>query len=291
MFRGFNLIKRYYSLAGVKSSILSLQFIFLLIPALLSILSPILLSNIISSLTVFDFSRAIYFLSLDFLIIISSAIIYFLYHIVSRKINKKLFYNFNDYIYENIKKNKNIRNITLPTITNISVCINFNKEFLYKLCFLIKSIIMLLIIFYYNYIISLCIIFVSIISYLLLKITNKKIQNSTKHLASIEQKSVDLFNSIHKGSDIEENYNLNVVLKNKYFSIVEDQINTHNKISLFYSINSNFISLILKITVFIATIFLIGQIKNTFLTLSLYLILTPYLTSSAQNLISIFDHF
>lgn len=291
MFRGFKLIKRYYDLAGVKTSLLLFQFIFLLIPALLSILTPVLLSNVISSLTVYDFSKASYFVILDFIIIIISSIIYFLYHIISRKINKTLYINFNDYLYENIKRNKNIKIINLPTITNISVCIEFNKNFLYKMCFLIKSIVTLGIILYYNYLICLIIIVVSFISYLFFRLTDKKIQTNTKHLSTLEQKSLDLFNSIHKGGDIEENYNLNVVLKNKYFNLVEDQVKAKNNISLFYNINNNFISLILKATVFIATIYLIGEIKSTFLTLSLYLILTPYLTSSAQNLISFFDLF
>jgi ABC-type multidrug transport system fused ATPase/permease subunit len=43
--------------------------------------------------------------------------------------------------------------------------------------------------------------------------------------------------------------------------------------------------------VFASTIFLIQLVKSTELTLSVYLILTPYLTSSAENLISFFDIF
>lgn len=291
MFRGFRLLKRYYNLANIKTSLLIVQFLFLLTPALLSILSPILLAEIISALTVYDFSKAIFFISFDFSIVIISSTLYFLYHIISRKINKALFYNFNDYLYENIKKNKNIKTINMPTLSNVSTCIEFNKNFLYKLCFLIKAIFTLAIIFYYHYIISLIIIIVSFISYLLLRITDKSLQMNTKHLSSIQQKSLDLFNNIHKGGDVEENYNLNIIIKNKYFRLVEDQIRTNNKISFLYSINNNFIALILKITVFIATIHLVGLIKSTFLTLSLYLILTPYLTSSAQNLISFFELF
>ncbi len=291
MFKGFKLLKRYYKLANLRNLTLCLQFILLLIPSLLSTISPVLTANIISALTVYDFSKAIYILSLDFLIVISSALFYFLYHIISRKINKTLFDNYHNYIYENVKKNKNINEINLPTITNITACIEFNKNFLYKLCFLIKSIITLAIIFYFNFIICLVIIAVSIISYLLLRITDRKIQLNTKNLSCLQQQSLDLLNSIHKGELIEENYNLSDMLKNKYFNLVADQTKTSNKISLFYSINNNFISLILKTTIFIATISLIGEIKSTTLTLSLYLILTPYLTSSAQNLISFFDLF
>jgi len=106
-----------------------------------------------------------------------------------------------------------------------------------------------------------------------------------------EKESLDLFNSICGGGSAEQNYNLECALKDKYFGYVKENIKSSNKISLLYNINNNFISLILKTTIFISTIFLISQIKATELTLSVYLILTPYLTSSAENLISFFDIF
>ncbi len=291
MFRSLKLLKRYYNLANLKKSYLFFEFVLLLIPALLSIISPLIAANIISSLTVFDFSKAVYLLWVDFIIIVSSAIFYFAYHLLSRKINKILYNSFNEFLYDNIKKNKNIKTINLPTLTNVSVCIEFNKNFLYKLCFFIKSIITLAIIFYYNYVFCFIIILVSFVTYFLLRITDKKIQLKNKALSDLQNESLELFNSIHKGGDIEENYNLNVVLKNKYFNLVDKQTKTSNSISLLYSINKNFISLILKIAIFIMTVFLVGQIKSTMLTLSLYLIVTPYLTSSAQNLISFFELF
>lgn len=291
MFKGYKLLKKYYSLSGLKIGIIIFQFILLLIPSILSIFTPFLTANIISSLTVFDFSKAVYIIIINFIIVVLSSFFYFLYHLISRTINKTLYQNFNNFLYENIKKNKNINVINLPTITNVATCIEFNKNFLFKLCFFIKAVITLIIIFFYNYILCFVIILVSLVSYFLLRITDKKIQNKTKALSDIQQKSLDLFNNIHKGSDVEESYNLNVILKNKYFNLVDKQAKTSNQISLYYNINNNFISLILKTTVFAISIFLINQIKLTTLTLSLYLILSPYLTSSAQNLISFFDLF
>lgn len=291
MLKSINILKRYYKLASVKKSYLYLQFFLLLLPALLSTLNPILTAKIISALTVYDFSKAIYILSLDFIIVFSTSIFYFLYHLISRKINTILFKNFHTYIYENIKKNDNISSLDLSTITNITKCIDFNKTFLFKFCFFIKSIITLGIIFYYNTIISLVIISVSFVTYLLLRITDKKIQLLNKSQTDLQEKSLNLLNSIHNGQSVEENYNLSEMLKVKYFDLINSQTKNKNNISLCFSINNNFISLLLKITIFISTITLINDIKSTFLTLSVYLVLTPYLTSSAQNLISFFELF
>ncbi|MBR2391342.1 MAG: hypothetical protein IKB06_02490, partial [Clostridia bacterium] len=179
----------------------------------------------------------------------------------------------------------------MPVLTDIYACTSFNKNLLYKLCFLIKSVVILCIIIKYNLFIAFAIISVSTISFLLLKFTDKQIQNNNLKLSSLQSNSLELFNSIHQNAKEEQNEKASSTLKNKYFDIVSDTIKTTNKVSLFYNINNNFITLLLKTTIFAATLFLISEIKTTALTLSLYLILTPYLTSSAQNLISFFDLF
>lgn len=287
----FNVLKKYYSLAKVKPMLLIFEFIFLLIPAILSILTPIVSAEIITSLTVYDFERAVYKLAINFLIVIISTISYFAYHIVSGKVNRTIIFNINNYVYKNVKENQNISSISASVFENISACADFNKSFLYKTCFFIKSIILLFIISFYNIILGIILIIVSFISYLLLKFTDKKIQTHSKNYSRFQTEALSLFNNIQQGGETNKNYNLDDTLKDKYFKYIETNIKTKNRISLYYNINNNFISLILKITVFIATIYLISLLKSTSLTLSHYLVLTPFLTSSAQNLISFFELF
>lgn len=252
---------------------------------------PVVSAEIITSITVYDYDGAISKLSLNFIFIIISTISYFAYYLVSKKVNKTISIFAHKYIYDNIKENKNITTVPSSLISNISSFVNFNKNFLYKICFFIKSIVLLSIIIYYNFFIGISLIFVSVVSFFLLKITDTKIQKNTLSLSKCESESLQLFNSIHQGVQVESDYNLEQVLKDKYFGYVDSEIKMNNKISLYYNINNNFISLILKTAVFVTTIFLINQVKATTLTLSLYLILTPYLTSSAQNLIAFFELF
>ncbi len=287
----FSILKKYYSLAKVKPALIILEFIFLLIPAGLSITTPIISAEIITSLTVYDFKRATYKLTLNFIIVIISAISYFIYHIISSKVNKIIIYNINNYVYKNVKENQNISSISASVFENIGECADFNKQFLYKVCFFIKSIVLLFIIAFYNIILSLILIIVSIISYFLLKFTDSKIQSHSKNYSRYQTEALSLFNNIQQGNETSKTYNLDETLKDKYFKYIETNIKTKNRISLYFSINNNFISLILKTTVFVATIYLISLLQATTLTLSNYLVLTPYLTSSAQNLISFFELF
>ena len=291
MIRNFKTIRSFYRLSKVKPILIFFMFVTLIIPAILSVMTPILVANTITSITVYDFSKAINQTIIGFAIVIVSSISYFIYHLISTKVNKTIITNFNTFIYYNVKNNEKINQINLSVIKDISSCVRFNKELIYKLCFFIKAIIILIIIAFYNYYLSLIILGVSIISFLLLKISDKKIQTKNQELSIYEKESLDLFNSICGGGSAEQNYNLECALKDKYFGYVKENIKSSNKISLLYNINNNFISLILKTTIFISTIFLISQIKATELTLSVYLILTPYLTSSAENLISFFDIF
>lgn len=291
MFKNIRTIRAFYRLSKVKPFLIFLMFLNLIIPAVLSVFTPVIVSNTITSITVYDFKRAINQTILGFIIIIVSAFSYFFYHLVSTKVNRTIITNFQAFIYQNVKNNKEVKNINASILKDISTCVSFNKNIIYKSCFFIKAIIILSIIFYYSYILALSIIAVSIISFLFLKLTDRKIQSKTQELAKYENASLDLFNSICGGDSAEKSYNLEHALKDKYFKYVEENIKTTNSISLYYNINNNFISLILKSAVFASTLFLINQVQTTELTLSVYLILTPYLTSSAENLISFFDIF
>ena len=291
MFKSFYILKAYYKLSKLSFGILLLEFILLLIPSLLSIITPILTANLISLITVYDFNKAKLMLFLDFLIIIGSSFLYFIYHFVSSNISKKILFNTTEFIYENIKQNKTINKVTSSTMTDIWTFSNFNNSFLYKICFLIKSIIILIIILYHNFLISISLVIISIISALLLSITNKQIQKNTITLTKSKTKSLELFNSIQKGIGFDTTSYMENTMKYKYFEIIDDCSKTNDKISLMYSLNNNFITLILKSAVFLFSFYLISQVKSTYLSLSTFLILIPYLTSSAQNLIAFFDIF
>ena len=220
MFRNFKTIRSFYRLSKVKPVLIFFMFVSLIIPAILSVLSPILVANTITSITVYDFNKAINQTIIGFLIILISSISYFIYHLISTKVNKTIITNFNTFIYYNVKNNEKVNSINLSVLKDISSCVKFNKELIYKLCFFIKSIIILIIIAFYNYFLSLIILGVSIVSFLLLKVSDKKIQNKTQELNIYEKESLDLFNSICGGGNAEQNYNLEYALKDKYFGYV-----------------------------------------------------------------------
>ena len=159
--KGFQTIKAYYKRARIKPVFLFFEFLFLLIPSALSILSPVLTANIISSITVYDFEAGKKFLMYDFAIIIASAVSYFGYHLISTKVNKTIVINLQNYVYSNVKQNKKINKISLSVLNDIYASTNFNKNLLYKACFLIKSIVILVVIVKYSLFIAFAIIAVS----------------------------------------------------------------------------------------------------------------------------------
>lgn len=291
MFKSLKVVKRYYKLANVKPVLIIFEFIFLLIPAIASIYSAVLAANVISLITIFDFSGAIKELSINFALVVISAISYFIYHLLSKNVNHQISSSLNQFVYQNVRQNQNVNKISLSTLTAISTCIDFNKDLLYKLCFFIKAIIIIIIVFYHSALIGLGLVSVSLVMGLILKFTDGKIQRYENDYSQYQATSLALFNSIQKGAKIEDNQNLETRLKDKYFKMVDSGAKIKNKIAFFYNLNNNFISLILKSAVFGFTIYLIFLVKSTALTLSLYLILTPYLTNSAQNLIEFFGLF
>lgn len=291
MKESLKIIRDYYKLSKVKWQLVLLEFIVLIIPSMLSILSPVLTASVISSITVFDFKNAKIMLALDFGIILLTAGLYFVYHIFSSKLQREILISASSEVYNKVRANKKIDHVTSATTEDIWTFSTFNSNLLYKLCFLIKSLIILGIIFAYNFFLALILFLVSIISALLLSITNKQIQKHTLTLSKAKGESLELFNNIQRGTDLEGNNYMEGTMRYKYMDSVINCSKTNSKITLFYNLNNNFISLILKTAVFLSTFYLISQIQSTFLTLPVFLVLTPYLTSSAQNLIAFFEIF
>ena len=99
MFKGFKVLKTYYGLAKINPYLLLGEFLTLLLPSILSIISTVLTANLITAITVYDFNKAIFLLSLDFGFILISAISYLIYHFLSAKINKTIVINYQNYLY------------------------------------------------------------------------------------------------------------------------------------------------------------------------------------------------
>lgn len=291
MLKNIKIVRSYYKLAGVRGHLVFFEFALLLLPSILSILSTILAANIISAITVYDFSLAIEFLCLDFAFILVSAASYFGYFLLNKKVSKTILFNINNFIYSNLKQNKSVNKISMTTASNVNSFVEFNKDLLYKICFLIKSIVIISVVLYYNLLVGFGIFAVSLVTYFLLKITDRKIQTENERHTKLQASSVELLGSIIKGIKDDKSEDVEQRLKDKYFSKVGEVSESKNTITKMFFINNNFISLILKCAVFGFSVYLLLLVKATTLTLSLYLILTPYLTSSAQNLISFFELF
>lgn len=291
MLKSLKTIKNYYKTANVKWHIIFFEFIMLLIPSILSIVSPVLTAKIITSITVYDFKMATKLLIFDFLIIILTTIFYFIYHFLSEKVIKTILLGITESIYDTIKNNPRKSDISSAINSDVWEFSKFNSSLLYKLCFFIKSIIILIIISNYSYLSSAIIIAVSLLSSLLFSFTNKSIQKNSFTFSEKKVEALDLFNNIQKGIKVDGNEKIESSMKEKYFNSINEMSKLNSKISLFYNLNNNFITLILKIAVFGLTFYFISLIKSANLTLSIYLILTPYLTSSAQNLIAFFEIF
>lgn len=291
MIKTTKLLKKYYNLVSVKKWLIFVEFVTLLIPSILSILTPIYSANLITALTVYDYSLAKHYLWINFIIIISSTLCYLIYHLISNHVEKIMGQNLHGFVYENVKANSNVTAINLSVMNGIQKLIKFNHDLLDKVCFFIKSIILLIIIFYYNYLISIILVAVSLITFIFLNLSDGQIKKNNHIFGKNQNKTIELFNSIKNGNDEEKNFNVEIALKDKYFELVKETNTASRKEKTYHFLNDNIISLILKATVFGLSIYLIGLIKSTEITLSLYLVLTPYLTSSAQNLIEFFEVF
>lgn len=289
-------LKRWWKTAIPSKTILTFQFLFSIISEISLILSSIPTSKAISFLTISNYEKAIYYFSFSFCLIIvhyiSSAIHYRLDTVQLSKIylnvHKRLFdkiFTAQNSNFEKTSKEKIINIINNNTFELSEFC----NKLTFKFSFLVKAIITLVIIFTINYLIGFTILITSILTFIIVNFLNKII--GKKRLKIQEEKDFvsELYGNIMDNRNLSNDLNLKSKLKNNYFEKIKVLIKSCKKKKLLLSIRDNWISIFYNTIVLLLTFYLCRLVKLNSITLTTFLIIIPYLTSSITKFIEFFD--
>ena len=284
-------IRTWKKISQPKGSVLFWQFITALFPVIIEIILAVPAARLISSLSVFDYNTAklnlIYCLGLIFLCFILWNINYILYP----KQIKHIYTNIHNNIFNKIlstdnqsfKQNSKEKMINILS-TNMLSMTEFTNLLSKKFAYLFASIIMLIIIFYYSYIIGLIVLFISLLAYLFYLIVNKQLANRTNDIQNSRDVLLENFGDVVDGRNVSNDLNLVEKLKNKYISSVNNISYSYKKEHILKLFAEKWIYYFWKILVNVLTFYLITLVESNNFSLTIYLILTPYLSSTIQHL-------
>lgn len=284
-------IKTWAKVAAPNKTVWFFQFIFALIPSLCTILSSIPNAKAITSLIVFDYNSAIYYLSISFALtavyVISWQIQYRLDSLqlshIYPKLQKQIFskvFSAEETFFNTSSKEKMI-NIISNNIAELSDFCDFSSI---KFACFVEFIVLLFILLSNNYKIGLTILFAAIVIYLLMKFTNKMIAKKDIKLLDERDALSETFSDIVSNRIIGQDYNLKDNLEQKYMSNVNNIVKTYKSRTHFKSFKDNVLYLFYTTVVFVLTIYLASLVSLDQISLATYLVIIPYLTSAIDKI-------
>ncbi len=283
-------LKLWKTIAKPKKSLLFWQFLTDVIPALLELFLTILSANLIGSLSVFDYYSAkqflIYSIATLSICFLFWNINYFLYpkqlrHIYST-INLKIFDKIlktNNHSLRHASKEKMINIIG----SNLLTLAEFSNTFSKKITHLLSSLISLAIIFYYNTFLGLFCVFTALSSFLLYSLFTALRSKQINRLQESKDELLEFFGNAVDGRNLFADPNIVSKFKEKYLSSVKNISKNHKKEHLLDLLSEKYIYFFWTTLILVITFYLIGLIQNYNLSLTTFLIISPYLSSSILN--------
>ena len=208
------------------------------------------------------------------------------YTFVQEKIFTKIF-NADQASFKYTSKEQMLNTIT----NNIAELSDFCDVTAYKFSHLVQAISTLVLIFSCNIYIGLIIVSTSLLVFFMLKFINAKIAKKSVMIMSERDKLTETFSDIIDNIDLSKDMNLENALKEKYFDQSSNILKCYKKRNRLKSIRDNWIFLFYNLIVFLSTLFAVNLVKTDVISVTLYLVLTPYLTTSITKFSDFFSLF
>lgn len=296
--KNWQYIKRWWQVAKPSKTIMFFQWLTATIPAVLLVIQAIPAAKAITAITIADYDGAIKYLILTFIVDLMSQISWtiqyrfcssqlkFIYPRIQEQIFNKIFIA-EDMNFKYTSKEKMVNIIS----NNITVLSDFCDYISYKTAYFIQAVITIIIIFTTNFYIGLIIFALAIIVYFLINWLNSLIGKKTALVQEERDTLTENFTDIVDGRTLSNDLNLKDSLKEKYFGKVNSVVKNYSKRITLQSLRDNWVYVLYTFIIMIATLFLVKQVENNALTLTTYLIVTPYLTSAITKMKDFFAIF
>ncbi|MBQ9790597.1 MAG: ABC transporter ATP-binding protein [Clostridia bacterium] len=291
-------IKIWKSVTNPKKSLFLWQFVTAIIPAVLELILTILSASLIGSLSVFDYDNAIKYLILSIVALILCFVFWNINYILYPKQLGHIYNNIHSSIFqkilhtdnESLKQNSKEKMVNILS-TNLISMAEFTNQLSQKITYLITSITMLCFIFYYNFIVGLFCFAIATFSFLIYSIINLYRARQTHKLQNARDELLENFGDVVDGRNLSTDLNLISKLQNKYSDSVKNIIKNYKKEHIIKLFAEKYVFFFWKIMIFAVTFYLFSLLKNYTLSLTVYLIITPYLASTILNFFSFLSVF
>lgn len=291
-------LKTWYKVASPNKTIWFFTWVTAVIPSICGVISAIPAANVITSLNIADYKGAMIQLCIVFAIDLIAQLSWeFEYRLsinqlgyVYPRIQERLFqkvFNADEANFKYTSKEKMVNTIT----NNIVTLSDFCDYSAYKSAYLIRAVVTLAIIFSTNILIGLLIFGVAILVFFLIKLLNALIGKKTNEIYEERDKLTETFADMVDNRHLSQDLNLGTQLHEKYFNRVDKIVKNYKKRTHLKSLRDNWVYLLYTFIILLATLYLVKLVSDNVVTLSLYFVITPYLTAAITKMTEFFGLF
>lgn len=175
--------------------------------------------------------------------------------------------------------------------SNIYNCGEFADFVTYKSAYLFRALITLVIVLTTNWMIGLVLIAINVVIFFILRVIYRHMGIASREIATNKDAIFEGFSDIVDSRVISNDLNINEMLQKDYEDRSELLMKSYKKKNLLKSYRDNWIFVVWNLIIMVATIYLVNLVKADTMTLTLYLIITPYMTTAIDYFVAFYNVF
>ncbi len=288
----FSSIKMYIKLARPNMFVWLFHFLCYVGIYLLSLYAAIPSAKAITSITVLDLNGTIFWLLVTLGIIVVQRILYFikdrLYYVNMRKTyltaHGKIYDKLNHASTQSFAKTgkEKILNIIY---NNIGIFADFPEYSSLYASYFVQAVVSIVILLTYNFYIGSVIIVMCVIIFFLANFANKRIALYNDKMQEYKDYALEDISDSINNRELTKDLNLNSQIKQKFMANMEKSCDYKTRCGKYYSFTYNWIPFIYQAIIVLCCIYMVILTKSNIFTLTLYLVLSKYLTKAITQMV------
>lgn len=284
-------IKLFSKIAKPNWWIWTFQLLCYLAIFVLGIFAAVPSANAITAITLGDINKTVMWLVLAFVIVLSQQIFTWIADRLYYANMNVIWQNIHGKIYDKISHATNASFVTTSkekiiniAYSNIGTIGDFPNYAAKYISYFIQAITSIIILLTYNFIIGIAIVVVCVLIFFIQNFLNKKIEKQSDIYYHYQDKALEVMTDSYNNRNITRDLNIEEKLNKKYLTNIKSAQNAKMRYGKLYSLTDNWVPFMYKAIICALSIYMVYLTKSNILTLTLYLILTNYLTQSITKM-------
>lgn len=287
--------KNWYSIAKPNKTVWFFQWLTSMIPSVCTVITAIPSAKVITCMSVADYNGAILYLCITFGITLLAYISWHIQYLLDIKQLGRIYPRIQEQLFDKIFKAEDAsfkytsKEKIINTITNnITTLSDFCDYTAFKSAYLIQAFITLVIIFTSNWLVGILIFAIAILVFFIMNTLNHAIAKLSNNIFDERDKMTETFADLIDSRDIANDMDIKDKLHDKYFDRVNNIVKKYKRRNVLKSVRDNWVYVLYTFIILLATLYIVKLVSDNVMTLTLYFILTPYLTSAITKFVDFF---